>query len=135
MWTYATCCMSQPSDASPIELHMFSPLETKEVVELLYVTAHYHRTGARLDLGHTVNFGRPWLLGATASYGLVSRPYVDGPGLEYVQIGEKWARCLWLIPITRDEVEFKKLKGLETLERKFEEAGLDYLARRRDSVV
>ena len=63
MWTYATCSMSQSSDSVPIELHMFSPWKSFQVVELLAVIAHYYRTCTRLGLGHTVNLGRPWVVG------------------------------------------------------------------------
>src|SRR5437667_6520500 len=59
MWTYSTVCMSQRHDAMPMELHLFAPRQNDEVVELLVVTSHYHRTGEWLGLGHTVNFGRP----------------------------------------------------------------------------
>jgi hypothetical protein len=31
----------------PIELRMFSPYASEDIVELLVVTAHYHRTGKR----------------------------------------------------------------------------------------
>src|ERR1700750_2895029 len=58
MWTYATCCMSAPYDSSPIELHLFSEIDSDEIVELLYAIAHYHRTETHLHLNHTVNFGR-----------------------------------------------------------------------------
>src|SRR5688572_14145665 len=53
-WTYATVCMSQPADDRRLELHLFSPIAAAEHVELLTVVAHYHRTGARLGVGHTV---------------------------------------------------------------------------------
>src|SRR5688572_18589991 len=58
-WTYATVCMSRPSDPEPIELHLFSPSQDKTHSELLTAVAHYHRTGHHLNAGHTVNFGRP----------------------------------------------------------------------------
>src|SRR5690348_8518479 len=61
MWTYATRCMSLPVDQAPLELHIFSPFETEEVVELLVATAHFHRTSTKLGLGDSVNFGRSWI--------------------------------------------------------------------------
>ena len=81
MWTFATCGMSQSHDPEPIELHMFSASDSRDIVELLVATAHFHRTEARLGLGHSINFGRPWLHGSQCSYGLVSLPYLDGPAL------------------------------------------------------
>jgi hypothetical protein len=135
MWTYATACMSQAGDAKALELHMFSPYETDEVAELLVVTAHYHRTGAVLDLGHSVNFGRPWLDRARADRGLISLPYLDGPNLETLNDNGRLIHFYWLLPITEKEVEFKDLHGLEALEAEFDKAGLKYLSPDRASVV
>lgn len=137
MWTYATCGMSQPSDAEALELHLFSPQQTEMHVELLTVIAHYHRTGQALGHGHTVNFGRPWLAGSACDYGLISLPYLDGPEIEHcpVQQGRQIVSCLWLIPITVAERNHKKIEGLESLERKFDEASLNYLDPFRFSVV
>jgi hypothetical protein len=135
MWTYATRCMSQPGDRRPLELHLFSPYQSPEPVELLTAVAHYHRTGAELDLGHSVNFGKPWLDDSTCEYGLLSLPYLDGPKLENLALDDGTVvKFLWLIPITRAEVECKKELGLEALEEKFEAAGFNYLDPGRPSV-
>src|SRR5689334_18945118 len=61
----ASIGMSLPGDASPLELHMllkpaWSRPSEREVMELMAAVAHYHRTETVLDVGHTVNFGRPW---------------------------------------------------------------------------
>lgn len=135
MWTYATCGMSQQGDATPIELHLFSPTPTDQHVELLTMIAHYHLTGDYLDAGHTVNFGRPWLPGSICDHGLLSLPYLDGPNLEWLEAGDRKIRFLWLIPITPDEIEFKKQRGLEALEARFEKYNFDYLDPSRKSVV
>jgi len=58
--TYATVGMSGERCKEPIELHLFSESEDENLVELLAATAHFHRTGSSLGLGHTVNFGRGW---------------------------------------------------------------------------
>ncbi|MDP3237945.1 MAG: suppressor of fused domain protein [Myxococcales bacterium] len=130
---YATSSMSQPLDDEALELHLMAEHAQPGLVELLTVVAHYHRTGHRLGLGHSVNFGRPWLVGATASFGLISLPYLDGPDLEWS--AEPRIRFLWLLPITEREREFKKAHGTEALEQRFEEAELDYLNPNRNSVV
>jgi Suppressor of fused protein (SUFU) len=137
MWTYSTCCMSQPNDSSRVELHLFSPYMSESLVELLTVVAHYHRTGASLDLGHTVNFGRPWLPESTCSYGLVSLPYLDGPALENLCIParKELIKFYWLVPITKEEMEFKRTNGLPALEERFERTGLNYIDPLRKSVV
>ena len=137
MWTYATCCMSDEHDADACELHLFSPVETSLHVELLTVLAHYHRTEERIGLGHTVNFGRPWLPGSCCDHGLVSRPYLDGPTLETLNRAGAAARVnfYWLIPITKAEREFKKMHGLEALEERLEASTFNYLDPTRLSVV
>lgn len=135
--TYATCGMSQPEDEERIELHLMARPTADgprpELVELLTVVAHFHRTGSRLGLGHTVNFGRPWLPGSSCTHGLVSLPYLDGPDLEWLDAPR--VRFLWLIPITEAELQLKKAQGLEALEERFEAARLDYLDPGRPSVV
>ncbi len=138
-WGYATCCMWQEGDAAGsehselLELHMWSPARSLHCsgqgnhVELLTIVAHFHRTGAKLGLGHTVNFGRPWQPQSNCDYGLISLPYLDGPDLEDLQIGNVSVRCLWLIPITQEEVAFKRANGLDALEDLFEETSFNYL--------
>jgi hypothetical protein len=136
MWTYATCCMSDPNGPQPLELHLFSPKENVDHVELLTAIAHYHRTGATLGLGHSVNFGRPWFPGSKCSSGLISLPYLDGPNLEWLSLREeKRARFLWLIPVTPEEIALKKAEGLEALEQRMERLGFNYADPLRSSVV
>lgn len=135
MWTYATRCMSLPADDEPLELHIFSPFETDEVVELLVATAHFHRTSTKLDVGHSVNFGRPWIEDSECDHGLISLPYLDGPRLENLPIGARTVKFYWLIPVTSSEVNFKKASGLEALESQFDKSGFDYVNPQRRSVV
>jgi hypothetical protein len=128
--------MSQPSDDNGVELHLLSPRADDGLVELLTVIAHYHRTEAQLDAGHTVNFGRPWLPRSRCSYGLISLPYLDGPSLEYLQVDDsRQIRFLWLIPITFEERAFKIRHGLDALESRFESLEFDYANPERLGVV
>lgn len=135
MWTYATVEMSQAEDESPIELHMFSPRRSDEVVELLVAAAHFHRTGTPLGLWHTVNFGRPWIDESLCDHGLVSLPYLDGPALEDLNTDTCRAKFYWLIPVTLAEVRYKAMHGVAALEERFEEAGFNYVDPLRSSVV
>jgi len=135
MWTYATCCMSQQRDEIGIELHLFSSKKDDSLIELLTVVAHYHRTGHFLDLGHTVNFGKPWQDDSDCNYGLISLPYLDGPNLENMVYKDKIIKFYWLVPITFTEMTFKKLHGIEALEEKLEEKSFNYLDSKRLSVV
>ncbi len=132
----ATIGMSLHSSPRAMELHLLAPrqlVELDPLVELLTVVAHYHRTGPGLGLDDTVNFGRPWLPQSTRSFGLVSLPYIDGIELERPKGLE--TRCLWLLPITSEELVYKKNHGVEALEDAFERAELDYLNPLRSSVV
>lgn len=135
MWTYATCGMSCQGDAPPLEIHLFSPVQTEDHVELLTVLAHYHLTGAYLDLGHIVNFGRPWLPESTCHRGLISLPYLDGPKLEWLTTGTEKVRFLWLLPITDPEAALANEKGLDALEERFEATGFNYLDPLRNSAI
>ena len=135
MWTYATCGMSQEFDSSIIELHMFSPNENDFIIELLTVVAHYHKTGLRLGLGHTVNFGTPWHKDSLCNYGMISLPYLDGPALEWLITQNVTIRFLWLKPITTEEVKFIKQNGLEALEELFDKYEYNYLDYFRKSVI
>ena len=134
MWTYATCGMSSENDVFPVELHMFSPKKSGEPVEVLVATAHFHRTGSALCLGHTVNFGKPWIEQSPCDHGLISLPYLDGPSLENLEVRNATVKCLWLIPITKSEVEFKKKHGLDALENRFDEMQFNYLDSMRNPV-
>jgi len=133
---YATVCMSQPSDEHRVELHVLTHNDehvSSDVVELLTIVSHLHRTAQQLDLGHTVSFGRPFTDGSACTHGLISLPYLDGPKIE--QVPEAMVRCLWLLPITRSELAYKEEHGVDALEQRFEDRPFDYLDPRRASVV
>lgn len=136
-WIYATCCMSEETESEPLELFLYSPVQSELHVELLTVICDFHRTGHLLGLGHTVNLGRPWLPGLRCDHGLISLPYLEGPKLEYhlMDGADKPVRFLWLLPITAAEREYKVEVGLDALECKFQEGPLDFLNPFRASVV
>jgi len=127
--------MSVLKEPPLLELFLLSPCKTEDHVELLTVIAHYHQTAAKLDLGHTVNFGRPWLPQSKCSFGLISLPYLFGPSLENAQAGGVAVRVLWLVPITFEERQLKIRAGQGALEEIFERHQFNYLDALRDSVV
>jgi hypothetical protein len=114
---------------------MFSATEDDSIAKLLTATAHYHRTGRQLDLGHTVNFGRPWTENSSCDHGLISLPYLDGPALEWLDLGDRKIRFLWIIPVTSAEARFAKDHGVDCLEERLEAAHFNYLDGERPSVV
>jgi hypothetical protein len=135
LWRYATVCMSQPTDTEPVELHLLSRSRADQLVELLIATAHYHRTGSRLGLHHTVKFGRPWFPNSNCDHGLISLPYLDGPRLEWADLESRSVRFLWVIPVTAQEIAYKRKHGVQALEKRFEESRFDYADPLRPSVV
>lgn len=135
LWTYASLGVSVDLESPALELFVLSPVETDAHLELLGVIAHYHRHEARLDHGHTVNIGRPWLPGSICDHALISLPYLDGPAVELARIDGRAVRCLWLIPITPAEREYKKANGLEALELLFDDGKLDYANAGRSSLA
>lgn len=135
MWAYATCCMSQPEDLQKIELHIYSSIKDESIIELLTALAFYHRGTNKIDLNHTVNFGRPWQNKSSCEYGFVSLPYIDGPILEDLTTSSGLVKCYWLIPVSKKEVEFKKKNGVEALESKFDEPSFNFIDPNRASMV
>jgi hypothetical protein len=131
---YVTVGMSE-GDAEGLEVFLLvrESSDDRAIAELLYATAHYHRTASRLGVAHTINFGRPWLPESACAHALVSLPYLDGPALE--RPADTTARILWLVPITPSELQFKKAYGADALEERLEAAGFDYLDPHRAPVV
>ena len=71
----------------------------------------------------------------TRRFGRICLPYLDGPKLELLEESQGATRFLWLLPLTKEEVSFKKANGLEALEEQLELHQLDYVDPGRDSVV
>ncbi len=138
MWTYATTGMSSDDlQGEPIELHIFSHKQDESIIELLTALAYYHQNTARLNLNHTVNFGRAWQDKSLCTFGFISLPYLDGPELENMYLPEydNNVKFYWLIPVTEMEVNYKSKYGAEALEEKFEETQFDYLNPGRNSLL
>lgn len=137
MWTYATCGMSMGfKNCKNIELHIFSPIKSPEIVELLTSVAYYHTQSFSLDLNHTINFGKSWQKNSLCKYGFISLPYLDGPPLENYFLSDKTSvHFYWIIPITEKEREYKIELGTEKLDSLFDISELDYLNIDRESLV
>jgi len=137
-YTYATLGMSVRGRNEEIELHLHAASPADDNVLILTMVSFFHLTDCQLGLGHTVNFGQGWKSGSACTHGLVSLPYLDGPKLEQsTSVGLKGIRFLWLLPITKEEVEYKKKNGLGALEKRFEDnrKSFNYLDPERLSVV
>jgi hypothetical protein len=140
MWLYASCgawAVDSP-DGYRQEFLIASPSESPSHVETLAMLANFYADEKySVSVGKMIDVGRPWMDGATCNCLLVSLPYPFGPKFEWLnlEIAELLIRFLWLIPITSAEKEYAELHGIEALEKKFEDAGIDYLDIHRKSVV
>lgn len=134
-WIYSTLGMSLDSEEYLIELHLRSSKQDISLVELLTVTASFHRSDTELGLHHSVNFGRPWQDNSPCSYGFISLPYLDGEDLEIFDFENGHLHNLWFIPITKSERDYKMKYGWDALEEKFEAYGLDYINPHRKACV
>jgi len=134
VWCYATVGMSA-GEPDGHEVFLVTAEENSRAVEFLYALAHFHRTGAPVGLGHTVNFGEELWDGSGLDHGFLSFPYIEAPGFESVDCGDGRTDFAWLIPITANERDYKKEYGVEALETLFEENSLDYLNPSRASLV
>jgi hypothetical protein len=135
-WKYATVCMSSPGDEEALELHMICDTPEDDCAAVLTLAAFFHRTHARLGVGHSVDFGRPWVPRSRCSFGLLSLPYFDAPKLEWCCLGGgEHVRCLWLLPITSEEAQFKREHGPDALEDRFERSNFNYANPWRPSIL
>ena len=135
-WVYATIGMSLEFVNNQIELFIYSPQKDDSLVELLTVCASYHRNDLPLNLHHTVNIGRPWLKNSLCDHAFISRPYLEGESFEHFKYRDReLTHCYWLIPITKDERDYKIEYGCEALEQLFESNQLDYLNPARRNLI
>lgn len=135
MWTYATVGFCNISDLQKLELHLFSSKKDESIIEILFALAYFNQNTNKVNVNDTVNFGRSWQDHSLCDHGLISLPYLDGPNLELMTKDDLEVRFYWLIPVTKNEVDFKIQKGIDKLEETFDKAGFNYLNPLRESVV
>jgi hypothetical protein len=138
-YVYLTCGASEIDSGAThgLEFFLFSRSACHDNVELLSLVAYMHRDpNHHLNVGHTMNLGRPWQDYSHCDRLLVSLPYITGGEFEFVYIDANiHARFLWIIPITAEEESFCHREGLEALEARFEEVGMDFTDPKRESVT
>ena len=121
-----------------LEFYLIAPERHHRHALTVAMNAYYHANpdeSYRLDVGHTVPIGEPWMPGSSSDHFLVSRPYPYGPEFEMCHWEHGHARILWLLPITETERDFRMRHGLEALEQRFDDAGLQYWDPGRPPVV
>ena len=100
-----------------LEFCLIAPERDHRHALILAMNAYYHANSDvsfRLDVGHTVPLGEPWLPGSLLDHLLVSQPYPYGPEFEMCHWEGGHARILWLLPITESERD----SGLNTDSRR-----------------
>jgi hypothetical protein len=136
MWTYATVGMSMDrADDNLVELTTYSSERDPSRVELLVVSASFHRNVAPLNLHQTVFVGQLTDSNTTCDHGFISLPYIEGEEFEIFKHNGAEIHCYWFVPITKEERDFKIKFGPDALEDLFEENQFDYLDKTRESLV
>lgn len=139
-WVYVSCgaWQAETREDPRYEFFLLSPHESPSHVETVAMLAKFHLSGDfGVEPAKIVDIGRPWMDDATCDHLLVSIPYPLGPKFEYLKVPNSSVRIrfLWLLPITSDEAKFARDYGVEALEKKIETAAVNYLDKRRKSVV
>ncbi|WP_051814015.1 suppressor of fused domain protein [Kitasatospora sp. MBT63] len=135
-WTYLTagCWSAVQKHGHGLEFALTAPAGDESFVDLLAKIAYYH-AGHHLDLEHSMPIGEPWIPGSSCDHLLVSLPYLHGPDLEHCPLPTGHARILWTLPVTADEITFRREHGHEALEQLFDEHEIDPVDPKRPSVV
>jgi hypothetical protein len=139
-WTYLTIGVwpaAHSDTGHGLEFLITAPEADTRLVELLTIVAYYHAgpESQRLDIGHTVPIGAPWLQESACNHLLVGLPYAYGPELEHCSWEGGHARLLALVPITEEEHAYKVHHGADALEARLEEAAAVVVDPARPSAV
>ncbi len=139
LWLHVSSGASVPAEGAPAgpqgsEFVLVTPFKTLRAVELLAMVVYFHGV-QELSVGDTVSVGEPWLPGSTCGHLLVSNPYLLADELWALPLPGRTVHFRWVIPITAKERSYAAERGLEALEQRFEQAGLEYWDPHRQSVV
>ena len=138
-WVYVTSGANEVDVGATygIEFFLLSRNYEPQHVELLSLVTYMHRDPRHhLDVGHTMNLGRPWENNSNCDRLLVSLPFCAGPSFEILHLPNGGhVRFLWIIPITPLEESFRHREGLEALESRLEKARVDVTNPKRPSII
>lgn len=123
-----------PDPTCGLEFLVLGRTADEQLAQVLALASALH-SQSPLKHGSVIDLQEPWTEGSTLQHLLVTLPYPYGPDLERCQAGTYSVRILWLLPITAGEFALLKQDGLEALEGRFEEAGIDFLDPARASVA
>jgi len=143
LWLHVSSGASLPAEGSTgesavgtqgSEFVLVTPFKTLRAVELLAMVVYFHGV-QELSVGDIVSVGEPWLPGSSCGHLLVSNPYLLADELWRLPLPGRTVHFRWVIPITAKERAYATERGLDALEQRFEEAGLEYWDPHRASVV
>jgi len=143
LWLHVSSGASLPAEGSAggaavgtqgSEFVLVTPFKTLRAVELLAMVVYFHGV-QELSVGDIVSVGEPWLPGSSCGHLLVSNPYLLADELWRLPLPGRTVHFRWVIPITAKERAYATERGLDALEQRFEEAGLEYWDPHRASVV
>src|SRR5262249_1929904 len=98
------------------EFFILSPVQHERHFQTLKEVVFRHAVPNNpLAVGDTFSLDRPWIEGALCDCLLVSRPYLYGPSLEFLDLDECQVQFCWLLPVTRQERDYLATNGLEAL--------------------
>jgi hypothetical protein len=118
------------------EFFLLSPISSERHLQTLVEVVFRHAVPSNpLTIGDSFSLDRPWMDGSLCDCLLVSRPYLYGPVLEFLDAVEYQVQFCWLLPITRQERDFLAKNGLEALEQLFEQQRVKPLDPLRPSLV
>ncbi|MGW1226015.1 suppressor of fused domain protein [Streptomyces sp. NPDC001478] len=125
-WAYVTagCGFVAGPGEQGLEFVMTARVRDRRFIDLVAMTAFYHRSGHPLGLRHSMPLGEPWLPGSSCDHVLITLPYLHGPGLEHCPVPGGRARVLWVLPVTAAEIDFRREHGHEALEQLFDDVGI-----------
>lgn len=143
LWLHVSSGASVPVPGGPptaaaesegSEFVLVTPFKTLRAVELLAMVVYFHGV-EQLKVGGTVSVGEPWLPGSSCGHLLISSPYLLADELWTLPLPGRAVHFRWVIPITARERAYALDRGLEALEQRFEEVGLEYWDPHRGSVI
>lgn len=140
LWTYVSigAWEVEPESDPRMEFVLHAPAASNRAALVVEMAAFYHANTDptyRLGHGHTVPIGESWLGTSNCTHLLVSKPYPLGPTFAVFDEAGVHVHFNWLLPITEAERAFRDAKGLEALEQRFEDVGLEYWEVNRASVI
>ncbi|WP_190093758.1 suppressor of fused domain protein [Streptomyces melanogenes] len=119
----------------PHEFALLPPIADERHVETLAMVADWVAAGRDGSVGTVLAIGKPWVPGSAADHLLMTPLYAFPEEVELVRDGPNEISILWLVPIHANEAAYVRRRGMERLEERFEQYGVNLVDPRRPSVL